>query len=97
MRPISVLLAAVLAAGALAAVPSAAPATPAVATAVTTEVPRVRPHGRWLLDPHGRVLVLHGVNMVYKRAPYAPDATGFGRRRRPLPGPQRASPRSGSG
>ena len=79
MRPISVLLAAVLAAGVLAAVPSAAPAAPAVATAATTEVPRARPHGRWLLDPHGRVLVLHGVNMVYKRAPYAPDAEGFGR------------------
>lgn len=39
---------------------------------------RAVPHGRWLLDPQGRVLVLHGLNMVSKRAPYAPDATGFG-------------------
>src|SRR4051794_41954426 len=34
--------------------------------------------GRWITDAHGRVVVLHGVNMVYKRAPYAPDAIGFG-------------------
>ncbi len=23
-------------------------------------------------------MILHGVNMVYKRAPYAPDEAGFG-------------------
>ena len=40
---------------------------------------RVDPHGRWLLDPQGRVLVLHGLNMVYKLSPYAPDQVGFGR------------------
>jgi len=40
---------------------------------------RARPAGRWVLDGHGRVLVLDGVNMVAKRAPYAPDQTGFGR------------------
>src|SRR3954468_23832821 len=34
--------------------------------------------GRWITDAHGRVVVLHGINMVYKRPPYAPDATGFG-------------------
>jgi endoglycosylceramidase len=34
--------------------------------------------GRWLTDSHGRALILHGVNMVSKRAPYVPDATGFG-------------------
>jgi endoglycosylceramidase len=34
--------------------------------------------GRWLTDSQGRALVLHGVNMVYKRPPYAPDAAGFG-------------------
>ena len=34
---------------------------------------------RWIVDGHGRVLVLQGVNMVYKIAPYAPDETGFGR------------------
>ena len=35
-------------------------------------------HGRWFTDAHGRTVVLHGVNMVYKRPPYAPDAIGFG-------------------
>jgi endoglycosylceramidase len=34
--------------------------------------------GRWLVDTDGRVSVLHGLNMVYKRPPYAPDAIGFG-------------------
>jgi endoglycosylceramidase len=34
--------------------------------------------GRWITDADGRVTILHGLNMVYKRAPYAPDAIGFG-------------------
>jgi endoglycosylceramidase len=34
--------------------------------------------GRWLTDAHGRAVILHGVNMVYKRPPYEPSATGFG-------------------
>jgi endoglycosylceramidase len=34
--------------------------------------------GRWLTDSAGRVLLVTGVNMVYKVAPYAPDAAGFG-------------------
>jgi endoglycosylceramidase len=33
--------------------------------------------GRWITDAGGRVLVVHGVNLVYKRPPYAPDAIGF--------------------
>jgi endoglycosylceramidase len=33
--------------------------------------------GRWTTDADGRVVILHGVNMVYKRPPYAPDAIGF--------------------
>ncbi|MDX6657446.1 MAG: endoglycosylceramidase, partial [Solirubrobacteraceae bacterium] len=33
--------------------------------------------GRWITDARGRVVVVHGVNMVYKRPPYAPDAIGF--------------------
>ena len=41
-------------------------------------VERLGHAGRWLLDGQGRVRIDHGVNMVYKRAPYAPDATGFG-------------------
>jgi endoglycosylceramidase len=34
--------------------------------------------GRWITDAQGRVVNLHGINMVYKRPPYAPDAVGFG-------------------
>ena len=34
--------------------------------------------GRWITDARGRVVILHGVNMVYKRPPYQPRATGFG-------------------
>ena len=34
--------------------------------------------GRWVTDADGRVVILHGVNMVYKVPPYAPDAAGFG-------------------
>ena len=35
-------------------------------------------HGRWLTDASGRVVILHGFNMVYKRPPYQPGAVGFG-------------------
>jgi endoglycosylceramidase len=34
--------------------------------------------GRWMTDAKGRVVILHGVNMVYKRPPYDPSAIGFG-------------------
>jgi endoglycosylceramidase len=33
--------------------------------------------GRWILDSYGRVLLVHGVNMVYKQPPYYPAADGF--------------------
>ena len=34
--------------------------------------------GRFLTDAQGRVVILHGYNMVYKRPPYAPDAAYHG-------------------
>jgi endoglycosylceramidase len=34
--------------------------------------------GRWITDAQGHVVVLHGTNMVYKLAPYYPQAIGFG-------------------
>jgi endoglycosylceramidase len=34
--------------------------------------------GRWSTDANGRVVVIHAVNMVYKRPPYQPKAIGFG-------------------
>ncbi len=34
--------------------------------------------GRWITDAQGRIVVLHGTNMVYKLPPYYPAASGFG-------------------
>ena len=34
--------------------------------------------GRYLLDAQGRAVILHGLNQVYKVAPYTPSADGFG-------------------
>jgi endoglycosylceramidase len=39
---------------------------------------RVVHAGRWFTDERGRVLVIHGTNMINKLAPYTPDALGFG-------------------
>ena len=33
--------------------------------------------GRWLTDAHGRVVLLHGFNLVAKSAPYTPASVGF--------------------
>jgi endoglycosylceramidase len=52
-------------------------ALPAVGVAAPLEG-RLGQTGRWLTAPDGRVVVLHGVNMVYKRPPYIPAITGFG-------------------
>jgi endoglycosylceramidase len=52
----------------LAAAPAAALAAPSAP---------LSQRGRWVTDARGRVVVLHGVNMVYKRPPYAPSAAGF--------------------
>src|SRR5579875_1608466 len=34
--------------------------------------------GRWITDSEGRVVILHGLNQVYKVPPYEPSANGFG-------------------
>ncbi len=34
--------------------------------------------GRWITDARGRVVIVHGTNMVYKLPPYYPAAIGFG-------------------
>jgi endoglycosylceramidase len=38
----------------------------------------LRHAGRWITDAHGRVVIVHGINMVYKLPPYSPAAVGFG-------------------
>jgi endoglycosylceramidase len=40
--------------------------------------PRIGHAGRWITDGAGRVLIVHGFNMVYKVPPYYPAAAGFG-------------------
>ncbi len=61
-------------------VPEVSAATPPAAPVSAADpAPRPTTDGRFLLDTQGRVLVLHGVNMVYKLPPYAPDAVGFDR------------------
>jgi endoglycosylceramidase len=38
----------------------------------------LRGSGTWVTDAQGRVVILHGLNQVYKVAPYQPSADGFG-------------------
>jgi endoglycosylceramidase len=59
-------LAIALLATTLCAVAEAAPALP------------LSHEGRWITDAQGRVVNLHGINMVYKLPPYYPSAAGFG-------------------
>jgi len=40
--------------------------------------PPLSSSGRWITDKQGRVVILHGLNMVNKRPPYLPAALGFG-------------------
>src|SRR5947209_16423098 len=47
------------------------------ASATAQPVPLLSHAGRWITDAEGRAVILHGVNMVLKVPPYAPDAVGF--------------------
>ena len=52
---------------------------PALAAGARGAAPPAPSHaGRWITDASGRVVIVHGVNMVYKVAPYYPAAVGFG-------------------
>lgn len=53
-----------------------------VLPAAADDPPQLRREGRWLVDPQGRVVITHGLNLVYKHAPYAPPATAAGFRAR---------------
>lgn len=41
-------------------------------------IPRLQRQGRWLVDQHGRVVLIHGVNAVWKLDPYVPPNTPEG-------------------
>ncbi len=46
--------------------------------AAAEPVPQLHRRGRWLIDQHGRVVTVHGLNLVWKHAPYVPPATAEG-------------------
>jgi endoglycosylceramidase len=48
------------------------------ADAAASAKPPFSHQGRWITDARGRVMILHGLNMVNKLPPYRPDALGFG-------------------
>ncbi|MEV2221365.1 cellulase family glycosylhydrolase [Nocardia vinacea] len=51
---------------------------PTAPAAALPTAPELGHSGRWLTDDRGRVVTLHGVNLVYKYPPYFPAAGGFG-------------------
>jgi endoglycosylceramidase len=63
------LLAAAVVLGGLTVFPASATASPVLPLSHS---------GRWITDAAGRVVIVHGTNMVYKLAPFYPAAVGFG-------------------
>src|SRR6478735_2341635 len=51
---------------------------PVSAASAADTTPRLQRQGRFLVDQYGRVVIVHGLNMVWKRAPYAPPDTAAG-------------------
>jgi endoglycosylceramidase len=84
MRPHRRALALAVAIAAAVAVAAAAPAAALAAHQGAARRPASGPvlplahAGRWITDARGRVVEMHGINMVDKLAPYDPAATGFG-------------------
>ena len=72
------LLAAGLLIAALTTDASSVVAPPAAFAAPTGPTLPLGNTGRWMTDSDGRVVVLHGLNQVYKVPPYEPSADGFG-------------------
>jgi endoglycosylceramidase len=77
-RLVARLVAAGLLIAALATDASSVVAPPAALAAPTGPTLPLGHAGRWVTDADGRVVVLHGLNQVYKVPPYEPSADGFG-------------------
>lgn len=58
--------------------PGTPPACATTARDRAATTPRLHRDGRFLVDQYGRVVIVHGLNIVYKRAPYAPPDTAAG-------------------
>ena len=67
-------LLALLLAGAL----PGSPATTAAADPAPADGPKLQRDGRYLVDEQGRLVIVHGLNFVWKKAPYAPPDTPNG-------------------
>jgi endoglycosylceramidase len=63
---------------ALLVVASCLVAGPAPAASARPRLPRLHQEGGHLVDQYGRVVIVHGLNLVWKRAPYAPPDTPAG-------------------
>jgi endoglycosylceramidase len=77
MKPARLIAAVLLCAALAACGSSSVPAVEAQAAAARSFTLPLNHAGRWVTDAQGRVVILHGINMVYKLPPYAPDAIGF--------------------
>src|SRR4051794_31196820 len=51
---------------------------PVSSASAADTTPRLQRQGRFLVDQYGRVVIVHGLNLVWKRAPYAPPDTAAG-------------------
>ena len=58
--------------------PSCSPRSPSRRPASAAPTTPLSQEGRWIVDADGRVVLMRGVNMVYKVPPYHPGAAGFG-------------------
>lgn len=58
--------------------PSGSSSTGPASAAVEDPAPQLRRQGRWLVDEQGRVVIVHGFNLVWKLDPYVPPDTAEG-------------------
>jgi cellulase (glycosyl hydrolase family 5)/glycosyl hydrolase family 5 len=79
---ILIVLAGLVVSGLAVRVPATAVVDASPSTVQRQQPPQLRREGRWLVDPQGRVVIVHGLNLVYKRKPYVPPngPTGFTKR-----------------